>query len=149
MKKKVTKVEEMVINTTPRRVTDDTHPMYDFPCEGTFSQIIAFLESKAGLYGVDATIKIESAGDDYSCCDSYSHAVDVKVTTYRDETEREIEKRVTKAKKDKEKAAVQRDKRKEKEVKEKQKQAEDEIKLLKRLQEKYKGYGFEQVNTEG
>ncbi len=139
------KVKEFIIDTTPRRVKDKEHTLYNFPCETDLGGLITYLNGLVDQHGSDANIVFDHTAEDYWG----QSTLEVTVTPFRDETPVEIEKRIAKAKKNAERAVVQRIKNKEKEEKLKKKQEKEEVNLLKKLQAKYKGYNFENINPEG
>jgi paraquat-inducible protein B len=138
------KAEEFAIDTTPRRVQEkEIDITNELPCGNKITSLIEYLLTAVAKYGDDATVHIGQSYDGY---DSYLEAT---ITPYRDETEKEIEKRIAKAKKDKERAMVQRIKEKEKETERKLREEKEELDLLQKLQKKYKGYNIQEVNKGG
>lgn len=137
--------KEFVVDSAPRRVKDKIISLTDFPCSKNLQDVVDYLKIKADEYGADSIITFISQGDDSWA----SIPIDVEITTFRNETEKEIERRIAKAKRDKEKSAVARVKRKEKVKEEKLKKEQEEIDLLKKLRKKYEDYDFKDLRPEG
>lgn len=137
--------EDFTVESAPRRVKDRSINLSDFPCSNNIQDVLDYLRIKADEYGADSIITFISKDEDYWG----SMTVEVEITTFRNETEKEIAGRIAKAKKDKEKSAVARVKRKEKLVKEGLKKEQEELDMLKRLRKKYAGYDFEDLRAEG